>query len=88
MRRTGASSHGPATSRARKYVARGRVHGVESLTATERQVARLAVTGRTNKEIASTLFVTRRTVEMHLTQVYRKLRITGRSELFDVLGDS
>ncbi|MCP2248086.1 AAA ATPase domain-containing protein [Lentzea aerocolonigenes] len=68
--------------------ARGRVHGVESLTATERQVARLAVTGRTNKEIASTLFVTRRTVEMHLTQVYRKLRITGRSELFDVLGDS
>ncbi|HUQ55218.1 BREX system ATP-binding domain-containing protein [Lentzea sp.] len=66
--------------------ARGRVHGVGSLTATERQVARLAVTGRTNKEIASTLFVTRRTVEMHLTQVYRKLRITGRSELSDVLG--
>lgn len=66
--------------------ARGRVHGVESLTATERQVARLAVTGRTNKEIASTLFVTRRTVEMHLTQVYRKLRITGRNELPDVLG--
>lgn len=66
--------------------ARGRVHGVDSLTATERQVARLAVTGRTNKEIASTLFVTRRTVEMHLTQVYRKLRITGRSELSDMLG--
>ncbi|MEX5634504.1 helix-turn-helix transcriptional regulator [Parafrankia sp. FMc2] len=60
---------------------RGRTYGPEALTASERRIARLAAAGRTNREIAAQLFVTRRAVEMHLTQVYRKLGITGRGDL-------
>ena len=55
--------------------------GLESLTASERRVARLAVEGRTNREIAQSLFVTARTVEGHLTVVYRKLDIHSRDAL-------
>jgi DNA-binding CsgD family transcriptional regulator len=55
------------------------------LTAGEDRVARLAVTGRTNEQIAQELFVTRRTVEIHLTSTYRKLRIRGRVELREAM---
>ncbi|MDI5962990.1 ATP-binding protein [Streptantibioticus silvisoli] len=59
--------------------------GVDSLTRSEAEVARLAAAGRSNQEIASALFVTQRTVELHLTSVYRKLGLTGRRMLRDVL---
>jgi DNA-binding CsgD family transcriptional regulator len=59
--------------------------GTKALTACERRVARLAAVGRTNGAIARELFVTRRTVETHLTRVYRKLGIRGRSELVRAL---
>jgi DNA-binding CsgD family transcriptional regulator/tetratricopeptide (TPR) repeat protein len=59
--------------------------GVEDLTASERRVAELAAEGRSNPEIAQALFVTRKTVETHLGHVYRKLRISGRTELGGVL---
>lgn len=55
--------------------------GVDSLTAGERRVAALAAAGRTNTEIAQGLFVTRRTVELHLTHAYRKLGIAAREDL-------
>jgi DNA-binding CsgD family transcriptional regulator len=55
--------------------------GIDSLTASERRVARLAAEGRTNREIAQSLFVTPRTVEGHLTAVYRKLDIGSRDAL-------
>ena len=55
--------------------------GVEALTARERQIAELAATGRSNPEIAQALFVTRRTVETHLTSIYRKLEIDSREDL-------
>ena len=55
--------------------------GLDSLTASERRVARLAAEGRTNREIAQSLFVSARTVEGHLTAVYRKLDISSRDEL-------
>jgi DNA-binding NarL/FixJ family response regulator len=62
--------------------------GVDSLTPSERRVAELAATGPTNREIAQTLFVTQRTVEVHLTSIYRKLGISSRSQLAAALGVS
>jgi DNA-binding CsgD family transcriptional regulator len=55
--------------------------GVESLTAREARVAELAAEGRTNRDIAQALFVTPKTVEVHLSNVYRKLGIRSRREL-------
>jgi DNA-binding CsgD family transcriptional regulator len=55
--------------------------GLDSLTASERRIAELASQGRTNREIAQTLFITSRTVEGHLTSVFRKLRVDSRGEL-------
>jgi DNA-binding CsgD family transcriptional regulator len=55
--------------------------GPGSLTASERRVAELAVAGRTNKEIAQELYVTLKTVEVHLSSCYRKLGIASRRDL-------
>ena len=55
--------------------------GLDALTASERRIAELASQGLTNREIAQTLFITTRTVEGHLTSVFRKLRLDSRSEL-------
>ena len=63
---------------------RSAVTGIESLTPTERQVADLTAAGDSNREIAQRLYVTRRTVETHLTHVFAKLGISGRSELVDL----
>jgi DNA-binding CsgD family transcriptional regulator len=59
--------------------------GVEALTASELRVCQLAADGLSNAEIAQTLFVTRRTVETHLGNAYRKLNITSRAELAEAL---
>jgi class 3 adenylate cyclase/DNA-binding CsgD family transcriptional regulator len=55
--------------------------GPDSLTASERRVAQLAAEGLSNKEIAQALFVTVKTVEVHLSNVYRKLEIGSRRQL-------
>jgi DNA-binding CsgD family transcriptional regulator len=62
--------------------------GVESLTPSERRVAEMAAQGPTNREIAQALFVTQRTVEVHLTSIYRKLEISSRAQLAAVIGAS
>lgn len=59
--------------------------GAESLTPSEWRVARMAVGGKTNREIAQSLFVTPKTVEVHLSSVYRKLGIASRTQLADTL---
>jgi DNA-binding CsgD family transcriptional regulator len=61
--------------------------GAESLTPSERRVAEMAAQGPTNREIAQALFVTQRTVEVHLTSIYRKLEISSRSQLAAALSD-
>jgi ATP/maltotriose-dependent transcriptional regulator MalT len=61
--------------------------GLDSLTASERRIAELAGEGLSNREIAQMLFVTARTVEGHLTSVFRKLRVQSREELPAALAD-
>jgi DNA-binding CsgD family transcriptional regulator len=51
------------------------------LTPAERRVVELAVEGRSNKEIASALFVTVHTVEAHLSHAYAKLGVRSRAQL-------
>jgi DNA-binding CsgD family transcriptional regulator len=55
--------------------------GLDALTASERRVAQLAAEGMSNKEIAQALFVTIKTVEVHLSHAYRKLEISSRAQL-------
>jgi DNA-binding CsgD family transcriptional regulator/tetratricopeptide (TPR) repeat protein len=59
--------------------------GVGALTASERRVADLATEGHTNKDIAQLLYVTPKTIEVHLSSVYRKLGIRSRRELAGAL---
>ena len=56
------------------------------LTGSERQVAELVASGMTNREVATRLFASVRTVEGHIAAVYRKLGIRSRSELAGRLG--
>ena len=60
--------------------------GVDALTASERRVAALAAEGQSNRDIAQALFVTPKTVEVHLSNAYRKLGIRSRRELAGALG--
>jgi DNA-binding NarL/FixJ family response regulator len=59
--------------------------GPDALTASERRVAQLAAEGMSNKEIAQALFVTIKTVEVHLSHAYRKLEIRSRAQLATAL---
>jgi DNA-binding CsgD family transcriptional regulator len=55
--------------------------GLEKLTPQEYQVARAVVTGATNRDVASSLFLSTKTVEFHLSGVFRKLGLRSRTEL-------
>lgn len=59
--------------------------GADSLTTSERRVAELAARGMSNPEIAQQLFVSRRTVEAHLSHVYQRLDISSRAQIPDDL---
>jgi DNA-binding CsgD family transcriptional regulator len=64
--------------------ARPRRDPIESrtrLTASELRVARIAAEGMTNREVAQALFLTEKTIESHLRNVYRKLEIGSRTQL-------
>ena len=74
-RARGDRRHAPARRRRRRA----------SLTPQEREVALLAATGLTNREIAARLYVSPRTVSAHLYRIFPKLGITSRAALRDAL---
>jgi DNA-binding NarL/FixJ family response regulator len=55
--------------------------GIESLTERELQVARLVVDRMTNPEIAAELFLSHKTIQTHLRNIFRKMDVTSRVEL-------
>ena len=78
----GMGAHGWA-ERARRDLARigGRAPTSVALTPSEQQIADLVAEGRTNREVASAMFVSVHTVEANLKRIYRKLGVRSRTEL-------
>ena len=76
-----------STAEAISYAQRGRgargrpASGWESLTPTERDVVQQVSAGLSNKDIATRLFISPRTVQTHLTHVYTKLAVSSRVQL-------
>ena len=62
--------------------------GADALSPSERRVVALAIDGLTNRQIAEALFVTRKAVEWHLGNAFRKLDVRSRRELPQALGES
>ena len=62
--------------------------GAGALTPSERRIAAMAAEGLSNREIAQALFVTLRTVEMHLSNAFRKLDVSSRTQLPAALAES
>jgi ATP/maltotriose-dependent transcriptional regulator MalT len=52
--------------------------GVDALSAREREVAGLVAEGRTNREIAATLYLSEKTVENHMARIFAKLGVSSR----------
>jgi DNA-binding CsgD family transcriptional regulator/tetratricopeptide (TPR) repeat protein len=59
----------------------GRPPAPAELTPTEEQIAALVATGHTNREVAASLFMSVKTVETHMTHIFRKLGVRTRREL-------
>ncbi|MGW0737479.1 AAA family ATPase [Streptomyces sp. NPDC002851] len=81
--RASGEAHTSVTRRGAGRAPAGRRIGAayDRLSESERRIASLATLGYTNREISAKLYVTISTVEQHLTQVYRKLKISRRQEL-------
>ncbi|MEO8453465.1 MAG: helix-turn-helix transcriptional regulator [Gemmatimonadota bacterium] len=74
--------------RAAGVTADGPYAGPDALTAQEWQVATLAASGLSNKQIAERMFLSHRTISAHLYRIFPKLGITSRAALRDALGSS
>ena len=88
----GEAVYGAAVAgRIRRFLTEGRA-GAEAaagpfpeLTAREREILDLLADGRSNAEIASALFLSPKTIEYHLRNVYAKLGVRSRTELATTL---
>lgn len=76
----GAAVYAEAAARELERIS-GRAPARGELTPSERRVAELVASGKTNREVAAALFVSDRTVEGHLSHIYGKLGIRSRTEL-------
>ncbi len=61
---------------------------IPGLSNREREVVQLLLEGKSNKLIASSLVVSERTVEFHLTNIYEKFQVSSRMELVVKLGNA
>ena len=68
-----------------EHAPRIQVTGVAALTPREAAIASMAASGSTNQEISSTLFISTNTVDYHLRKVFRKLGVSSRRQLSDML---
>ena len=68
-------------SKRSEHARRRTVEAADSLTPQEVRIARLAAEGASNPDIADQLYVSRRTVESHLTKIYTKLGVSSRTQL-------
>ena len=75
-------------TRVKPQIGPERFSGLQELTPQELQIARAVAGGKNNCEVSAALFVSRKTVEAHLTRIYRKLGIHSRVELTRVLLES
>src|SRR5690606_22251086 len=74
-----------AELRATGEVARNRSeHTHDRLTMQEMHIARQVASGATSKEVAAQLFLSPRTIDAHLRNVFRKLGISSRRQLRDL----
>jgi DNA-binding CsgD family transcriptional regulator len=64
-----------------------RRHAPDRLTPAQHRVAALVAAGRSNDEVAAALFLSRRTVETHLSHIYRKVGVRSRTQLAQVVGE-
>ncbi|MGB7859930.1 MAG: BREX system ATP-binding domain-containing protein [Acidimicrobiia bacterium] len=72
---------GHATTHRRSAPGRGGSIGLESLTGRELEVAELVLDRRTNREIAEELFLSTKTVETHMRNIFNKLGVSSRVEV-------
>ena len=72
---------GHTTAHRRSAAAGAETHGLESLTGRELEVAELVVDRRTNREIAEGLFLSTKTVETHMRNIFNKLGVSSRVEV-------
>lgn len=82
LTRTAQDETRAAGGRPRRLATTGR----DSLTPAEHRVVQLVIEGRSNRQVAESLFVTPKAVEYHLANAYRKLGIASRAELPNALG--
>lgn len=52
-----------------------------ALSSRERQIVDLVVEGRTNKQIAEELYLSENTIKTHMSRIFRKVGVNGRSQL-------
>src|SRR5919201_306379 len=74
-----------AATGVRSVSSRSKAARIDALTPQELQIARMVADGMNNAEAAAAVFLSRKTVETHLTRVYRKLGIRSRTDLTRIL---